>query len=77
MDILRSTSGCKCIGTLVISPLSNIAINRSYVGGGLRWSFNVRPTEVRSTLEYDGGKVLVELVDNLRARARLNSLTMA
>ena len=29
MDILLSTSGCKCMGTLVISPLSNMAINRS------------------------------------------------
>jgi len=28
----------------------------------------VRPTEVRSTLEYDGGKVRFELVDNLRAK---------
>ena len=29
IDILLSTSGCKCMGTLVISPLSNMAINRS------------------------------------------------
>ena len=68
-DILRSISGCKWIGTLVISPLSNIEINLSYVGGGFKWSLSVRPTEVRSTFEYDGGNSRLEPVDNFRANA--------